>query len=284
METLTRYARVIATDKEGNTVADVDSHIRLSFAFCWANESKAGECAIKIYNASDSVQMAIRAKGVYISLIAGTPESYGMVFHGTLVNSYTVQEEMNSVLIVNVSESPDFFSAYVKLSLNSGETVGGLLKKAVEGCSAPVALGRVPERLSKTVLPRGVSFIGSPITILDDVCRTFNCTYFVSHGILSVYSMDDFTEENPLDISFDNGLIHTPAYESYYATFQCLINSSLRPWRFVRMSDTGNGLFRILSATGCGDTLEGDWYMSVCGMAQNGLKAALTALTENIWR
>lgn len=278
-----RYASIIVKNKNGETLVDTKGEHRVVFAFHAGVDGKPNEGSFRIYGLSDADENAVKIAGETMQLIAGTDERNNLLFSGDVVSAFSAVVDQQAYVQLSAVDGDAFFSGFVSLSIGAGETIGGMVEKAVRGCSEPLEIGFISPSAYKVSLARGQALFGSPMDIIRAAAKSLNATAYVQNGRFYLLCAGD-SLSSALQI-MEEDLQGVPVVDSWYALFKLRMETGLNVGQFASFAPAyGLGTYRVVSIDGNGDTRDGDWCLNVTAMAQSQDKPAMTALTTNIWR
>lgn len=278
-----RYAAIVVKDSSGRVLVNTAGQFRVVFSFHAGIDGRPNEGSIRIYGLTTGEEQEIKINGDSVQLIAGSDVRNNLVFSGDLISAFSAEVNQQSYVQLSVVDGDSFFSSFVSLSVGAGESVGGVVEKAVRNCTAPIEIGFIAPSAYNVSLARGVALFGCPIDVIRSAAKSLNATSYVRNGMFYLICAEDKLAD-PVLLGEDE-LIGVPVVDNWYSMFKAEMDSGLSVGQFVSFSsEYGLGTYRVVSIDGSGDTRDGDWCLNVTSIAQNNSRPAITAVTSNIWR
>ena len=232
----------------GDTGMDL-SEFRIRFSVCGADTESPNNCAIRIYNLSQTTVKRITASGEgefkQIVLNAGyTAGNYGVIFKGT-IKQYRIGRESPTTSYLDILAADGdigYNQGLINTSLASGATPKQAIQAAVDAMkkSDPtigVDFGSLTVDAQHTPSIRGQVLFGMARARLRNVVTHLDAGWSFSDGNVVITDNTGYNDGEAVDINVGTGLVGMPEQTEGGIRFVCLLNSRIRIGNIVQLNN-----------------------------------------------
>lgn len=272
-----RKLTLVATDAFGKITEITQDDARMAFEFQRAISYSPGAMSISMYQLQDALEGAIRS-AQSINLIVQENKRVN-VFSGDGITVEAGYQEGKRTTTAMAIDGDAFLSSFASFTLAAGSTLHQLLEACSTRGSVTIPIGTYPPVMAAIRLPRAVTVHGNAMTRIRQSAASVGAVCYVQSGTLHLV-LPDIPQAAPMLLSAETGLIGEPMKTEFGAVFQTRMLPLLLNDMVKIESDTVSGAFRIVSASGRGDTKSGEWQCTYTAIDNT----VMAAKNSGIWR
>ncbi len=240
---------------------------------------------VTIYNPSEDTIKRTKKEFTDIVLQAGYEGNFGVIFKGTIVQTFTSREGGTDTYLRIIATSGDeaYNFAIVNESIEAGGSYSDMTQAAFKSMSEKgVTKGyESAEDLSPFTFPRGQVLYGPARKYMQVAAESTQQTWTIDDGKLQIIPIQGYLPDEAVVLNFESGLIGTPEQTEEGIKIRALLNPLLVPGGRVQV-DSGlikeqtfntkygapnfrsfldaDGFYRIIATEHEGDTRGNSWY------------------------
>jgi len=264
-------------DAFGHITDITQDDARMVFAFQRAISYSPGAINIDLFQLPSDLEGAVRS-AQSLNLIAQDTKRVNL-FSGDGVTTETGYKDGKKITSVIAIDGDAFYSSFASFTLAAGSTLRQLLDACSSRGSVTISIGSYPSTMDAIHLPRAVSLHGNTMTRIRQLAASVGAACFVQNGTLHLVPADA-PQASPTLLNAETGLIGEPRKIEFGVAFQTRVLPLLLNDMIQIESDTINGIFRIVAASGRGDTKSGEWQCSYIAIDNT----VMAAKNSGIWR
>jgi hypothetical protein len=281
------------------------SNMHISFSTVQQDVETPNNCAIRVYNLSESTLRQVLGEFSTVNLQAGYQASFGLIFSGNIKQFRIGREKATDTYLDILAADGDMaynFSVIGK-TLSSGWTHEQVIKESITAMAEyGVRSGYVDEKgLFGGVVPnpRGKVMWGMPRAHLRASATSTGATWNISQGKVDVIPLAGYKPGEALVLTAHTGLIGRPEQTNEGVKARLLLNPLIDVGALVQIDNTSinrlinqdpdglpipynrrwgvqnlatvaqDGLYRVYVAEHRGDTRGQEWYTEITCLAVN---------------
>ena len=274
-----RKYRLIVTSKSAGVGFDV-SDLRVKFSVEKAVKAKGNNAKILVYNVSPESVASVKA-GDNVILEAGYQGSnYGMIYAGTVVQSFMeYSDDVDSAMVIMAQDADKFLTKKIVVkTVGAGASQADIVNDIISD-SKEVSGGQINSALSSTLLPRGKVLFGKAADYVQQIAKSNNSQFYVENGTLNIVGAQQYASNIAVELAPTTGLIGVPEQTEKGVKGKCLINPSLKLNTLIHIENqytnalantsknakgtkkmNASGIYKVIKLTYEGDTRDTDWY------------------------
>ncbi len=272
-----RKLTLVVTDDFGKSTEITQDDVHMAFAFQRAISYSPGAMSIDLYQLPSDLEGAVRS-AQSISLIAQESKRVNL-FSGDGVTPETRFQDGKKISSIMAIDGDVFMASFASFALAAGSTLHQLLDACAARGSAGINIGSYPPVMDAIRLPRAISVHGNALARIRQLAASVGAACYVQNGVLHLVPAD-VPQAIPFLLNAETGLIGEPKKTETGAAFQTRVLPLLLNNMVQIESDTLNGVFRIVAASGRGDTRSGEWQCSYTAIDNT----VMAARNSGIWR
>ena len=272
-----RKLTLAITDAFGVITEITQDDARMVFAFHRAITISPGAANIDLFQLPGDLEGAVRS-AQSLNLIAQETKRVNL-FSGDGMTAETRYQEGKKITSITAIDGDAFHSSFNSFSLAACSTLYQLLEACATRGTVVIPIGTYPPVMDSIRLPRAVSVHGNAMARIRQLAASVGAACYVQSGILNLVAAD-VPQSAPMLLNAETGLIGEPKKTETGATFQTRMLPLLLNNMVQIESETINGIFRIVAATGRGDTKYGEWQCTYTAIDNT----IMAAKNSGIWR
>jgi hypothetical protein len=265
------------TDAFGHITEITQDDARMAFAFQRAISYSPGAISIDLFQLPGEIEGAVRS-AQSLNLIAQDTKRVNL-FSGDGVLVETRYQDGKKITSIMAIDGDTFITSFASFTLAAGNTLHQLLEACAARGSVSISIGSYPPVMDAIRLPRAVSVHGNAMARIRQLAASVDAACFVQNGSLHIVSAD-IPQAAPMLLNVETGLIGEPKKTETGAAFQTRVLPLLLNDMVQIESETINGIFRIVAASGRGDTKSGEWQCTYTAIDNT----VMAAKNSGIWR
>jgi len=232
---------VIYGAPDPNSPALVLSDFKITFNVRAADQETPDNCAVRIYNLSDSTVKRITggfssATGINtvgeftdISLNVGYQNNYGQIFKGTIKQFRVGREDnLNSYVDIFAADGDYLYSKTINLNIPAGKTYEEVLQAFTADDINRLDLNNLKTTDTNYVLPRGKVVFGMARSKYRMMATTLNASWRIQDDTIIYTDEDGYRGDEIISINTKTGLIGVPEQTDQGIRLTCLLNHKIR--------------------------------------------------------
>lgn len=251
------FDRVVFTQvfKPGTEGLEFRGH-RQSFATEMTARPFPNKCEVKIYNLSPDDRDFVEQPGNHVRVFAGYRGRVGLIFSGEVRKgaASTMREGPDLVTTIEARDGAKAFrSARISKSYASQVKTDEVMKELARSFGTAII---VPDNVKSLPLDQGFVARGPARDVMGHLSETLGFDWFFEDGVLVVTNKDADTGDVAPVMSFATGLVEVPVKTDKGVNGKSLLNSEVRPKRFVRFEELEftEGFYLVTKAKHSGDS------------------------------
>ena len=281
---------LIKVDHEGSAFSsrmqDGSPGFRIKFSVDKITQGTMNSTSIFIYNLGYKSRALFEKINNIIELSAGYGDQSEVIYHGNILRTRTTKEGVDYVTQIEAADGLFAFqNSKIDISFRPGvkksqiiNTLTGQLEAAGVGISEI-------KGLPTDGYNHGIVLSGKVVDCLMKICNKEGLQFSIQDGAVKIIPNGEGSDDAPVLVTPDTGLIGIPEQREIGISFKCLMNAKIKPFRKVSVMskflrdpvtnktlsalDTdgrtlpGAALYNAIKVKHTGDSFGGDWYTNV---------------------
>lgn len=247
--------------------------LRMGFKVEASTSRDPNKAQLQLWNLSKPSRAAMQTKGMPVILEAGYVDFRRRLFSGEMNFGGSSKQGVDWVTTLQAGDGAVAYrTARINQSLKGPINLQQVVKMLAD--KAKVGVGNaLKEVIKKQANPRGgktqeikgIVLTGLVSDLIDDAAKTLGLEWSIQGGQLQFLEPTATTEDLPIRLTLDNGLIGSPEFgEKGIVKVRTLLNGDIFPGRRLEIiSFQVDGFFKAIKVMHTGDTWGGDWYSDV---------------------
>lgn len=226
-----QFDRVCTLIVSGRDLNGLDlSQLRIKFSVKRSDSATPNTADIIVYNVDQITALQIRKEFTKVTLQAGYPGNYGVIFQGNIKQVIFGHSSATETFMNIVAGDGDlaYNFAVVNASIAAGSRAVDQVKTAVDAMTPKdVTLGHLGE-LPDNQLPRGKVMFGNARNYLRDVAKTTQRSWSIQDEKVNFVYKTTYLPGQAVRITRTTGMVGSPQQTNEGVNVKCLLNPNIR--------------------------------------------------------
>jgi len=244
--------------QEGRLISDP---LRIDFTVEQSRFSSPDKAEVEIYNLKRSTAALIEQgdERRAIQLFAGYRDSLSLLFQGEIREAKTTENDRDRITRISAADGgAEYRSGRLTQSWRGPVTSDEIIRGIGESFGVPINLPDTVETIEYT---QGFSANGAARESLDKLAADLDFDWTFENGEIVVTRSDEAVKETAPLLNASTGLIGSIEVTNKGINGTCLLNTRIRPKRFVSIeTEKTSGFFLVQKVTHKGSNFATEFY------------------------